>query len=134
MIATARIYEPADYPIVQGWWIGHGWPPVPEQMLPKLGLIISSDDADLAAGWLYMDNSVGVCMLEWVVSNPDARPFDSVRAIRELGMLMEQEARRMGYWVMMTSCKQPALAKLWVKMGYLETDGSMIHLMKGLNI
>jgi len=58
-----------DYETCAQWWSGHGWEPVPAVVLPKLGMMVVDDEAPICAAWLYMDNSVGVSMLEWLVTN-----------------------------------------------------------------
>ena len=62
-----RMWSPEDYPMLKSWWEGHGWRPVPQAMLPPLGVIWR----DCAAGWVYMDNGgSGVAMMEWFVTDP----------------------------------------------------------------
>jgi len=127
-----RMFQESDYPMVQQWWVEHGWTPVPFGMLPKLGVIWGADGDDLAAGWLYMDNSVGVCMLEWVVSNPVAPGAGVVRAISHIVKFLSAEAIRLNYSVMLTTCRQESLARLYERQGFKKTDSEMIHLVKGL--
>jgi hypothetical protein len=128
-----REFEPErDYETVKAWWHGHGWPGVPLAMLPKLGVIAFRDEQEAAAGWLYMDNSCGVCMLEWLVTNPDLRGREPIYAIRTVTDYLTLAAKEMNYGVMLTSCKQPSLARIHEKAGFTRTDGEMIHLVKTL--
>jgi len=39
----------------------------------------------------------------------------------------------MNYTVMLTTCKQESLAKVYEKSGFLQTDSEMIHLVQNLN-
>lgn len=121
------------HPTLLSWWNAHGWPGVPPQILPKLGirayeLLENEGTRPIAAGFLYMDNSVGFSMLEWIVSNPDAAPRQAAKAIGIIAEFAKQEAKRLGYAVMFTSCKQPALARLLERAGFIETDRDVIHL------
>lgn len=127
-----RIFEDEDYPIVTAWWKAHGFPPVPFAILPKLGAIVSNEKQDICAGWLYMDNSVGVCWLEWSVTNPECSGFDSIRGIKALNKFIEERASEMGYGVMMTTCRQESLCRLHEKCGFIKTDTGMIHMVKQL--
>lgn len=127
-----RIYSKEDYEMVSGWWEGHGWPPVPEVILPKLGVVVTAGGRGVAAAWLYMDNSVGVCMCEWIVTSPENAGRETIGGIRAALDFLESEAKENDYGVMMTTCKQPALARLLEKRGFEETDTDMIHLVKVL--
>lgn len=128
-----RIYQDKDYWSLSEWWKEHGWDAPPAVILPKLGVIVStSDERDLAAAWLYMDNSVGVSMCEFIVSNPDNTARETVGAIKLAIEFLEDQALRNDYGVMLTTCKQEALARLLKKSGFSRTDDAMIHMVKVL--
>lgn len=130
---SIRIFEKEnDYEIVSGWWQGHGFPVIPAAVLPKLGVVMSIDGVDAAAGWLYMDNSVGVSMLEWLVTNPENKPRDSLVAIREIISFLKDRAVAMDYGVMLTTCKQPSLIKVLERNGFTRTDEGMYHAIASL--
>jgi len=121
-----------DYPIVKDWWVGHGWNAVPLAVLPKLGVMAILDGKPIASGWLYMDNSVGVCMLEWMVANPAASGKSVYRSIKAIVEFLKKQAKEMDYAVMLTTCKQQSLAKVYEKSGFLRTDSEMIHFIQPL--
>jgi hypothetical protein len=124
-----RIWKPEDYPMLKSWWEAHGWPSVPETRLPPLGIIYD----DTAAGWLYMDNGgSGVAMIEWLVTNPGARPLAAAKAITNVVTALKAEAARMDYAIALTTCRQPALARLLERSGFIVTDKEMIHLVSPL--
>lgn len=126
-----KIFEPeADYATVESWWKGHGWSGVPLVMLPKLGVIASSGDTGLAAGWLYMDNSSGVCMLEWLVTNPEVKGTGTVRGLKHVCQYLTEQARAFGYTIMLTTCRQESLARFHERNGFQTTDHEMIHMVK----
>jgi hypothetical protein len=129
-----RLFTPEDYPIVKEWWAGHDWEGVPLDVLPSLGAIASVAGEDVCAAWLYMDNSVGVCMLEWLVANPESSGKKILVAERMLQNFLEEEAKEMDYGVMLTTCKQESLARLHEKNGFMRTDSNMIHLIKFLKL
>lgn len=123
---------PALYPTLEKWWNGHGWPAVPQAILPKLGILASKGERPVAASWLYMDNSCGVSILEWTVADPDAAPRDVATSILRIADFAQQEARRLNYSVMLTTCRQESLSKLLQRAGFHETDREMIHLVTTL--
>ena len=85
---------------------------------------------DTAAGWLYMDNGgTGVAMMEWLVTNPEARPLEAARALTKVVEFLKAEAKRMDYAIILTTCRQPALARLLNRAGFSTTDTEMIHLL-----
>jgi hypothetical protein len=128
-----REYQASDYPTVSEWWDVHGWPAVPEAVLPKLGIIAFDEVKDLCAGWLYMDNSVGVCWLEWLVTNPLNRASQSMKSIGIVTDFLKLRAVELGYGIMMTTCRQKSLVRVHEKNGFLKTDEGMIHLLCKLN-
>jgi hypothetical protein len=133
ILPTLKIFDPdADYPTVQQWWIDHGWNAVPLAVLPKLGVMAEMDGTPVAAGWLYMDNSIGVSMLEWMVANPDAKPKAVYKSIKTIVEFLKTRAKDMGYSVMLTTCKQESLARVYEKTGFQRTDSEMIHLVQSL--
>jgi hypothetical protein len=123
-----------DYDMVCGWWQGHDWDAVPPFFLPKLGAIAFVVDGDktedVAAAWLYMDNSAPVCWLEYMVSNPKANAGRAVKALRHLDTFLTGEAKATGYVVMMTTCRQDSLVKFHQKNGFKKTDENVTHLVK----
>ena len=123
----------ADYSKVSAWWQEHGWSPVPVQFLPKLGIVSFNSRHDCAAAWLYMDNSgSGICMLEWMVTNPEIPARDALLGIKAVTEFITSAAKEMGYTFMFTTCKQESLAKVHEKHGFQRTDSGMIHFYKSL--
>lgn len=130
---TIREYSPTDYATLANWWAGHGWEPVPEIVLPKLGMVaVGEDDYMVAAVWLYMDNSVGVSFLEWLVTNPEAAPIQTAKAVTHIVNFMADRALEMDYGVMITTCRQQSLTRLYEKNGFMKTDEGVTHLLRML--
>jgi hypothetical protein len=126
-----REYRSEDYPMLLKWWQGHGWQGVPEAILPKLGVVWEDDGRPVAAAWLYMDNSIGVCMLEWLVADPEAPGKAVLTAIRHITRFLQERASELNYNVMLTTCRQESLARVYEKIGgFTRTDDGMIHLIK----
>ena len=118
-----------DYPMLEAWWRVHGFPAVPCAILPPLGVIHN----ETAAAWLYMDNGgSGVAMLEWMVTDPTAKPKEAARSLMEVSRFLQSEAKRMEYHTVLTTCRQAGLARLLTRTGFIQTDSQMIHLVASL--
>jgi hypothetical protein len=76
-----------------------------------------------------MDNSTGVAMLEWTVTNPQATPRQSYLAIAMLVQSAREVARSLDYGVIITTARQHALARCLEKNGFTKTDTGMTHLV-----
>lgn len=118
----------ADYAQIAGWFRGHGQEPAPLAILPLLGVVVYETDGcaarDVAALWLYMDNSVGVCFAEKMVTVPGLGLGAARRAL-ECGLeFLRREAVRMHYGVMVIHA-YPATARYLKKLGFQECDTGM---------
>jgi hypothetical protein len=124
-----RPYQSADYATAAAWWQAHAFPPVPEPVLPALGMVAEQGGAALAMAWIYLDNSVGVGMMEWIVSNPANPPKISAVAIAHTVRCLRSAAAALDYHVILASCRQESLARLIERAGFQRTDSGMIHLV-----
>ena len=114
--------------MLEAWWRKHGFPPVPMQLLPPLGVIFDNK----AAGWVYMDNGgTGFAMMEWLVTDPQGG-IKAVRAMEHVVTFLLSELKELGYGFVFTSCRQEMLAKFLVKRGFVKTDAGMTHLVATL--
>lgn len=119
-----------DYELVSSWWKHHGWEPVPVNCLPFLGaFILAPDGKELAAGWLYQDNSCPVCMLEWLVARPDTNAIRTVKALKNLINYFQAEAKSLGYHFMMSTSKNEALTRCLQSQDFQVTDTGVSHLI-----
>lgn len=129
---TARPYFGTDYPTVEDWWIGHGWPAIPQGFLPTVGIVIEKEGKPVAAGWIKLESSTPMAMLEWCVSDPRASGRDVFAAISQLVESAKASAKAMGRTALFTYCKQESLARLYERGGFERSDSEMIHLVCNL--
>lgn len=123
-------YTEKHYQLLTSWWEGHGWDAVPSQILPKLGVVGTVEAKPCAAGFVYMDNSVGVAMLEWVVTDPEATPMRVYKSLKEVTEFLCHRVKELGYGVILTSCKQDSLSTFYTKAGFNKTDEGLTHFIK----
>lgn len=116
----------AHYPIIAGWYASRSREPVPEAILPKLGVIVA-DGGPAAAMWLYMDNSVGVCFLEHVSTRPGLCRKAAREAIAFGVGFLKERAAAMGYGVMVCHTT-PVLARFVEKMDFVPTGAGLVSL------
>jgi hypothetical protein len=111
-----------DFPMIQEWAAGHKRPAPPPAMLPKLGIVAfrGSNQEDVAALWLYMDNSVGVSFLEWAYTKPGISASEAQKALLTIVGFFKQQAASMDYGVMIAHTV-PALARTLTKNGFHST-------------
>lgn len=129
MKANLRSRTENDYPMLCKWWEAHGWEPVLEAVLPKIGVIAEVNDEQVAAAFLYMDNSSPLAIIEWIVSNPESKPRDVVSSIIDIVNFLADEAKRFDYSFILTSCSITSLAKLLERRcSFKITDKSVYHL------
>jgi len=132
MMTLRVVNRTEDHPLLASWWKGHGWPSVPAAILPPVGVFALKDDKPIAAGWLYQAVGVGVCWLEWLVSDPKANPKDVYAGLKHVVQFLGEEAVRDDYGVMLTTCRQPSLVRLYEKLGFIKSDDGVTHLIKTL--
>ena len=117
-----RLYRPDDYSTACEWWDGHDHPHVSEAVLPCCGVVVEDMRLQpVAMGWLYLDNSRGVSMLAWMVTNPNNLPRDSVRSLTILAEASKQVSKELGYGVLIASAAE-GLARLLSKNGFTKTS------------
>lgn len=128
-----RPYYGHDYEMVAGWFRGHGWEPVPQAFIPVLGIVVHDGEGrDLAAGWIKLESSTPIAMLEWVVTNPENHPKESAASIDALIQHAKECAKEQGRTAIFTYCKQDSLARKYGKHGFQQSDSGMIHLVCSL--
>jgi len=135
MFLKTRFFEQKnDYEIVKSWWEAREiWKPIPEQLLPRCGIIVYDADNDnqmVCAGWIYFDNTSPVCMLEWIVTNPENSSKQSYRGIQVLTGCADTIRKSMNYEMMMTTTDNNSLTKLLKRAGFSVTDKNTTFLVK----
>lgn len=118
MSLTARQITSNDYPMLVGWWQGHGWPVLPPDLLPSTGLVIEQSDGKPAvAGFLYLTNSA-FCVLEWIVSDPLCQKEIRGEAVNLLLSTMIKWCEELGCKAIYSSLDRPALIERYKAHGF----------------
>lgn len=121
-----------EYDIFVKWWKAHGWGAVPKLVLTKFGYVVCDKGSGhmLAAGWAYLDTNSPIAFIEWIVTNPENSPRESLKALHILIDSMTKVFKDAGRCAVLVSIKSKGLIKLFKKAGYSVTDSGMTHMSK----
>jgi len=125
------MYRPEDYEKIQEWWTKQKWTPVPQDMLPDLGIIVSIDDKDVCAGFLYTSNSLTGWM-EWIIADPETTKEERAKALEELIDNLLTLSKLKGKKYIVTSILHPKLMERLEAKGFIKTDQQMTNMVKVL--
>lgn len=120
-----RPYQAEDHKKLSEWWRAWGWPAVPQNCLPPLGLIVG----EAAAGFFY-ELDCDIALFEWIVADPKAEKAHRKEAIETLIRELEEMAYKKGYKFVYTMVKSQSLLHKLKGQGFIETDRGMTHVMK----
>jgi len=127
-----RFYEEADYEMISDWFATHGAKCPPKQLLPRLGVVGQMDGEDVAALWLYMDNSVGVCWAEYPVTRPKLKLSQTREVLKHLFVYLRRVACSNAYPIMRVTTI-PAIARYLEQFGF-KADMTGLVSMVGVTI
>lgn len=92
----ARLVAPTDIPTYQAWRGSWGWSYIPEDRLPKNGIIVEDEDSTpLLAGFLYRTDAK-VVFLAGLAANPDISELKRGKALKLFSEAVTGGAKAMG--------------------------------------
>lgn len=113
------------------WHEGHGGAAPPAELLPRLGIVVLETDGgeseDLGALWLYMDNSVGVCFVDHIVTRPGLALAKARRALLFGLAFLKERAAAMDYGLMLVHTR-PAIARTLRPAGFREDKRDLVAM------
>ncbi|CAN5773531.1 hypothetical protein BH09VER1_BH09VER1_46280 [soil metagenome] len=120
-----------DFAWLEEWHEGHGGMAPPGALLPKLGIVVfetnGGEQEDVAALWLYMDNSVGVCFVEHVVTRPGLTLAGARGALLFGLTFLKERAMAMNYGLMLVHTR-PAIARVLRGAGFREDKRDLVAM------
>lgn len=131
-VYLVRMFDPEkDHCMVSQWWEEHGHPIIPPSILPRLGVVVYEQaegvSTDLAALWLYMDNSCGVCFVERAVTAPAITMKRAKNSLLAGLDFLKKEAGRLKYGVMMLRT-YPGMARFAKRLGFVADEKPVVSL------
>ena len=127
---TTRLYDPKDYAVISPWWEAHGGKIVPEEILPQCAVVVEYNDKLAAAAWLYMDNSVGVAWMSWMVTNPEFGPIKAAKSLTVLLKGMEELCSEFNYGLLFTSSNSKGVGQWLARQGFSQNHQGMTQYFK----
>jgi len=127
----SRLYTTEDYKTVYKWWKDWNWDAMPEVALPETGIVVSKDGVDLAASFIYKTDSI-VCWAENFISNKKAPRELRKGSVEFLIEKTVEQARDMGFNIMMSSISHKGLIDKLTNAGYQVSDTKMTNLVRVL--
>ena len=95
-------------------------------------MVVKNEGEDVAALWLYMDNSVGVCFAEHAVTRPGLKMGEAKAALLMALDFLRTEARVLGYGLMLIHTL-PAFARVLGRAGlFAEFGRNKVTMIGGI--
>lgn len=122
----------SDYELLCSWWNKRNFPIMPKEALTDYGYMVSNEDSDIAAVWLYPVVSSKLCWFGFFISNSDISSEIRNEAMDFLVAGIENKARDMGYDIIMTVSGVDQVQKRLEKNNYSIGQKNSIEYLKGL--
>lgn len=121
-----RLTTAEDYPELVEWWKYHRWSSPPSiELLDNLkyGIMISNDQENICAGFLYFTNANAFGLLEWIVSTYKVKD-KAIRkeAITLLIASLMNTALKNGVKTLFTSVRHSSLIEHYKACGWVITS------------
>jgi hypothetical protein len=123
-----RAYAPSDLPMLTEWWLAHDGQRRPESVLPKCGVICEMNGQAVAALFLHMDNSCGMCLAEHAVSRPGLSLKKAREAFKHCVGCLIEVARTHGYHTM-AAFTPPPVARILSRAGFRTGQTDLVQML-----
>ncbi len=122
-----------DYPILAKFWADKGQPPVPENCLPPLGLVVE-DEGVIYCGAFLLKSDTTIACIGYLSANPDLPKSVRSTAIDFLIPEMVRLAKENGYTMITAATRIDALKKRYERMGFQKTDENVTYYARGTDV
>lgn len=114
---------------LESYWKEYGWPVVPEEILPKIGLVVqNSNNIPLCAGFIYRTDSI-MCLFEWIIADPKLDKELRAKALILLITKVKDVIVKLGFKHIITQTKNKGLIDKLKNSGFKETDVGMSNMI-----
>lgn len=113
-----RLFEfSKDYERLSKWYEAWGYLPIPPEILPRHGLIVSNYDQEIGAAWLYITDG-NVALIEGAVLNPAAPKKYRIGIHAFLNNALQQLAKELGCRQIWALSKDKFSTKICQELGF----------------
>lgn len=129
MDLTLRHYglSVGDYQLISGWYQRRHGKPLPETLLPPLGVVCEDWEGPIGAAWAIQALGIGIAYLDPVITRPGLTPQQSRDAIRWCLEGLTAALKSQDYGLLRCHPESSVLAGELLKMGF---DGANNNLFK----
>ena len=117
-----------DYQTVSSWWEARHGAPLPETILPPLGVIVEDHIGPRAALWCYECYGIGVCFLEFAVTKPRTSRLLAAKAFCMATEACIRIAKTHGDFSYFRCITTQSIAPAMKALGFLLADGDFKQL------
>ena len=128
---TLRHYGLAvgDWQMVSGWHEARHGVPLPETILPPLGIISEDEHGPVAVWFAYQSLGVGVAFLEACVTRPGLTLQQAWAVIGRCLDGIEAVLKKEGYGMIRTFVEFPSLERCLRRFGFAGKNGNLAKLI-----
>lgn len=120
-----------DYPLLKSWWERHDRDVIPLEWLQNGYCFFSEEEGQpMMFSSLILSAKGGICWLAWTMTNPDLKPYDSVRVIKDMLGFLDQWAFDMGFGVIFTACNLPSYGRLFESENFKAAETNITTYLK----
>jgi len=125
-----RIRTEDFYDTMKQWWDGNNEAHVSPSMLPEFTFVCFNDKGTPTYSMCFYNTDSNLCWLGWQLVNPTVSKEDKKGCFSFLFEEVEKYSRRVGYQVMFTTSKTPAVVGTLNKRKFVVGDENVNHYIK----
>lgn len=129
---SARIIEDKDLVVLADWWSYSHSDNLPVNILSDIGIMITSDEKPVAAGFLYETNSK-LCFSDFCIVNPILEKKCRDLAIKNLMHGIVRLAEKRGFSVMFVHARIPKLKSRLAELNFMPL-ADVTYFGRALNV
>lgn len=117
------------YDKIVKWWEGNSFPPLSIKFLPESCFIVTDNDLELYAIFLYYTDS-GLCWMGFPVVNPDTKKEERGEGLKILIEGVTEYAKQIGFNYVFTTSPLKKVQDCFTENGYVLGDENVNHYIK----
>ena len=118
-----------DYEELSDWWRLRGAPLYHPSIIPPIGGVVFENGKKLAIGFLYLAEYCNYAQIAFVITNPENKPKESVKAINYLTKILIHMAHANNRSVIMFSTGCQSLQRLFKKNDFIALNNNFSEMM-----